>query len=493
MMLSLPQALALLVVIQSTVIFANAQAITRSSATQITAPSGYVADFVSTAASGVAMNNAASVTGTSYQDPGCGWQCLPPVDPVVWRNGVRIVLPSLPAFSGITVRGINSAGWVAGYAGQPETGAHAVVWKPNGTTYVAIDLGLLPGTDVSTAAGIDDQGRVVGYSLTKYFPPTGAPFLWTESGGMVDLSAQGFPNEAPLAISPGGTVALSNRWYRLGDPNSVVTMAEQPRGFYPPGNGAVAINDAGDQARFLAATTSQALGYLFRYHHEGVWQQIGFTGNGHLLPYGIGSINAAQDVTATDHGQGIVAYGPDGLEQGLTSFLPPSYQGAEVTVGGTMNSAGQILSRVMIGRSQRLMRLLPAPSCLSNCMKVNTLQMTGEFIDDPKDPGHCTPDAKDHVVVNLQVTTKANEPLRAVLVRGHFLDDYWMDKPVTGVTDANGMASFVHDGLACVGAVAFLVDSATQITATVSPSLKGMMSLDKTTGILTDYVIPLPK
>jgi hypothetical protein len=492
-MMSARRALVIMAIVLSPAVLANAQAITHSSESQVNALSGYIGEFVSSAASGVAMNNAAQVIGTSYQDPGCGWQCLPPVDTVVWRNGTRIVLPTLPGFSSITVRGINRAGWVAGYAGQPETGAHAVVWKPNGNTYEAIDLGVLPGTDISTAVGIDDVGRVVGYSVTKYFPPTGAPFLWTESGGMVDLSAQGFPNEAPLAISAGGTVALANRWYRLGDPNSVVTMAEQPRGFYPPGNGPAAINDAGDQARFLAATTSQALGYLFRYHHDGVWQQIGFTGNGHLLPYGIGSINAAQDVTATDHGQGIVAYGPDGLEQGLSGFLAPSYQGAEVTVGGTMNSSGQILSKIMIGRSPRLMRLIAAPSCLSNCMKVNALHMTGEFIDDPKDPGNCTPDAKDHVVADLQITTKTNEPLRSMLVKGRFLDDYWMDKPVLGTTDANGMVSFAHDGLACVGAVAFLVDSVTQVTATISPSLKGMMILDKTTGILTDYVIPLPK
>ena len=176
-------------------------------------------------------------------------------------------------------------------------------------------------------------------------------------------------------------------------------MAPQPKGFYPPGSAAAAINDAGDQARFLITTSGEHLGYLFRYHHEGVWQQIGFTGNGPMMyPYSNGSINIspAKDVTATDHPvrEGVVAYGPDGLEQGLTNLLSPAYQGAEVTVGGPMNSAGQILAQVMIGRSPRLMRLVPAQACATVCMKVNTLQITGEFIDDPNDPGHCTPDAQ---------------------------------------------------------------------------------------------------
>ena len=50
-------------------------------------------------------------------------------------------------------------------------------------------------------------------------------------------------------------------------------------------------------------------------------------------------------------------------------------------------------------------------------------------------------------------------------MRGRFLDDYWMNEPVSGITNANGMVSFVHDGLACVGAVAFLADSAIPVIA----------------------------
>jgi probable HAF family extracellular repeat protein len=446
------------------------------------APSTYVADFVSTAAFGASMNDSGDVTGTSYPDPGCGWSCLPTLETVAWRGGSRIVLPSVPGLSGITVRGINGQGWIAGFAGLSGTTTHAVVWKPIGNAYAAIDLGALPGTTISSAAGIDNLGRVVGYSTTQFFPPTGAPFVWTEAGGMVDLSAQGFPNESPLTISPGGTVALTTSWYRLDDPNSRLFLVPPPQGFFPPGGDPTAINDAGDQIRFLASTSSQSLRYLFRYQNSGVWQQLGSLGNGHLLPYGAGSVTSSGDLTATDLGTGIIAYGPNGATQSLAGLLSPAYQGAAVTTGGPINASGQVLAQVMIGNSPRLMRLTPAMSCVAGCIRVNRLQIRGKFINDPNDPGHCTLNAKNRVLVKLLLTDENGAKLSGVSVSGRFLDDYWMNKPVAATSNAQGVATFTHQGLACVGAVAFLVDSAT----------KGPSVLDRTTGVITGSVIPLP-
>lgn len=237
-------------------------------------PSTYVADLVATASFGVAMNGSGNVVGTSYFDPGCGSSCLPPLETVIWKGAKRIVLPSVPGLDGIQVTGINAKNWVTGLAGPPGFTTHAVVWKPNGTTYEAIDLGTLPGTTVSEAIGIDDLGRVIGWSTTRTFPPFASPFMWTEAGGMVDLAAQGYPDEKPIAISPGGTVLTSGFWYRLGDPGSAIAMPPPPPGFYPAGTGPAAINDAGDQARFLASTSTQSLRYLFRLHHDGTWQQL---------------------------------------------------------------------------------------------------------------------------------------------------------------------------------------------------------------------------
>jgi len=434
----------------------------------------YAVDFVSTAATGHAMNDAGDVTGTSYPDPGCGSQCLPPLETVVWKGGARIVLPEVPGLTGITVRSINAQGWVAGFAGFPGTVTHAVVWKPNDNGYEAVDLGVLPGTTISDAVGVDDLGRVVGWSTTSNFPPNGAPFLWSEETGMVDLAALGYPDDRPLAISRGGAVATQFSWYRLDDPNSVILMPAAPRGFLIGGD-STAINDEGDQARFLVSTGPENLVYLFRFHHEGLWQQISPNGTGHLATYGVGSINASRDVSATVVGAGVIAYGPEGLAQPLADLLSPAYPGSAITAGGPMNAAGQILARVLIGRSSRLVRLVAAAPCAANCTQVATLEMKG------KGPAYCD-QGKAHAGARITVTNEAGNALPDVRVTGHFLDDYWLDQIVTGQTNAQGRVVFRHDGPPCVGAIAFLVTDAA----------KAGRVFDRTVGTLTNYVIPLP-
>jgi probable HAF family extracellular repeat protein len=426
------------------------------------------------------MNDAGAVAGTSYVDNGCGPFCLPPLETVVWRAGLRIVLPAVPGFSSITALSINTQGWVAGFAGDIGLPTHAVVWKPTGATYQAIDLGALPGTTRSTATGIDNSGRVVGWSTTANFPPNGSPFMWTESAGMVDLSAQGFPDAMPLAISPGGAVATQFTWYRLEDPTSVVTMPTAPAG-YLVGGEATAINDTGDQGRFLISTGTANLRYLFRFHHDGTWQRISSSGIKNT-PYGMGSINAARDITATVIGVGVIAYGPTGLAQSLADRLSPAYLDRDITRAGPINGAGQILARVMVGRSVRLMRLAPVTACGAYCMRVSAIQMSGKFVQDPKDPGHCTVNGKayNRVTVTATVTNSAGAKLSGVLLSGRFLDDYWTSTPVSGRTSNGGVVSFVNEGLCGVGAVAFLVDSAKS----------GRRGFDRSVGVLTSWVIP---
>jgi hypothetical protein len=440
----------------------------------------YAVDFVATAARGVAMNDRGDVAGTSYPDTGCGSSCLPPLETVVWKHGVRIVLPGLPGRPAIQAYGMNSGSWVVGSAAPSVPGFddHAVVWKPVGGGYQAIDLGVLPGTTRSVGIGIDDSNRAVGYSTTTGFPPTTKSFLWTEADGLVDLTAAGFP-DTPVAISPGGTVATSDHWYILGDLGSVKALASPPAGFGLQPTPA-AINDEGDQARFLVSSSAENLVYPFRYHHAGTWQQISFAGTGHLATAGVGSITDAGDITATVRGVGVMAPGPDGLAQPLGPMVSPAYGTVDVSLGGPINTKGEILTQVIVGRSQRLVRLVPVSGCASGCVRVTGLEMRGTFIEDPNDPGQCTPNASDHVVAKLTVRDEAGHALRGVKVTGHFLDDYWLDQAVTGRTTPRGRIRFVHDGPACVGAVAFLVTRARMPART----------FDRTTGKLADWVIP---
>jgi chitodextrinase len=452
-------------------------------ATQV--PSMYVADFVATAATGWDINDAGDVVGRAYTDPGCGPFCLPPEEIAVWRGGTRIVLPLVPGYpvSYQFPLFLNNQGRIGGVAGIPGSATHAAVWTPSGAGYTAQDLGVFPGTSSAEVRGLDDQGRMVGWAtLGGAIPTLTVPFMWTQATGMVDLKAQGYPNERPAAMSPGGKVVTWNFWYQLGSPASTQPLPAPPRGFVGAGSNGSAINDAGDQAHFLVSTSSQNLVYPFRLSNGGAWQMISSAGTGHLSRYGMGSINDAQDVSFTVLSTGMSAPGPAGVGQPLAPLLSPAYSGATVGDGGPMNNAGQILTKVMIGRSQRLMKLTPAAFCGSNCLVVSSLLMTGQFVQDPAFPGSCFQGGKmyNNTTAMATITSETGAPLANAQVSGRFLDDYWTDRPVTGTTNASGAVTFTHKGLCGVGAVAFLVDSVTL----------GTRQFDRTRGIVTNWVIP---
>jgi hypothetical protein len=136
----------------------------------------------------------------------------------------------------------------------------------------------------------------------------------------------------------------------------------------------------------------------------------------------------------------------------------------------------------MIGGSFRLMRLVPASPCGANCIRVSQVQMTGRFVQDPAHPGQCAPGGPAHNLVEARITVadESGTRLAGVRVVGRFLDDYWTNAPVSGITDAQGMVRFTHKGLCGVGAVAFLVDHA----------MLNARQFDRTTGVVTNFVIP---
>lgn len=457
---------------------AGAPAAVRSSAVA----SMYVADFISTAASGADMNNAGDVIGTSYLDPGCGPFCLPTQETVVWRNGVRIVLPSVPGLSGIYPGAINSVGQIAGIAGIPGTTTHAVVWTPSGAGYTVQDLGALPGMTTTTSAGIDDQGRVVGWSsIGGAIPSAAAPFLWSPATGMVNLAAQGYPNQIPEAISPGGAVATIGGWYQLGNPASFSPVPPPPAGFFGPSAYSTAINDNGDQARFLITSGSQNLVYLYRLPRGGAWQLLSGVPTGHLSRYGIGSINAALDVTGTVGSIGVIAAGPSGVAQGLLGLISPAYGATALSGGGPMNASGQILASVYFGTSPRLVRLTPAVPCGANCL-IATTTLSSQFVQDPANPGSCFQGGTMYNQSSASVTVadENGAPLANAVVNGRFMDDYWTSHGVTGTTSPTGVVSFSDRGPCGVGSIEFLVEKVTL----------GGRTFDKTRGALVKSVIP---
>lgn len=454
----------------------------------------YALDFVGTAATGWDMNDAGDVVGRSYTDPGCGPFCLPPEENVVWRGGQRIVLPLVAGYetSYQFPLFINNLGLIGGYVGIPGTTTHAAAWIPAELQaqwipqvpgYTVQDLGVLPGMSTAEVRGLDELGRMIGWSkLGGAIPTDAAPFMWSQADGWVNLRTRGYPNEMPAAISPGGRVVTTNSWYQLGDPGSAVLLPSLPRGYVGAGSNGSAINDAGDQAHFLVSINSQNLVYPFRLSNGGTWQMLSTVGTGHMSSYGMGSINAAQDVTFTVGSTGMVAAGPAGLGQALAPLLSPAYVGVTIGGAGSMNATGQMLTQAMIGRSQRLMKMTPVTACGADCIVSSALVMTGQFVQDPKLPGSCIQGGTmyNRSSATVTVTSEAGAPLANVQVSGRFLDDYWTNHPVTGTTNAAGVVSWTYQGPCGVGAIAFLVENA----------VLGTRSFDRTRGTLTSYVIP---
>ena len=441
-------------------------------------PPTYVIDLLSAAALGADMNERGDVIGVRYIDLGCSPFCLPPSESGVWSGGEFTPLPFPPDRPGFYVVGISASGWVVGTA-QSDTDSHAVVWKSVAEGYEVIDLGTLPGSTGSTAVGIDDSNRVVGYSNGPFPEPT-SPFMWTEADGLIDLTDLGFPSDNPRAISPGGTVAYLYGWYQLDVPGVVMENAAPPPGFRPPGY-YVAINDAGDQLRLLLPTSSANINYPFRYTSDGIWQQIWPAGGIDSSPFNVGTVTSSGDITLTISATGLVAPGPDGLAEDLTTKLSPAYGDAEVIGAGPINEKGEILAQVMIGRSARLVRLVAPEPCTVDCTRVSAMVLRARFIDDPADPDQCTENASTRAWVAMRVSDEAGNPLKGVQVTGHFFDDYVMDGLRQGITNDAGVVRFFHQGNPCVGAIAFLVTDA---------ALAGR-KFDRLNGILQKWLIPV--
>jgi len=100
----------------------------------------------------------------------------------VWRDGRRIVLPTLGPTGRYTqswAAVVNARGDVVGDASAARGETHAALWR-NGSPQ---DLGVLPGGDLSEADVVADNGDAAGRSKTA----TGQhAFLWRH-GRLIDL------------------------------------------------------------------------------------------------------------------------------------------------------------------------------------------------------------------------------------------------------------------------------------------------------------------
>lgn len=447
----------------------------------------YAIDFVATASHALTMSRTGEViVGTTTLAPACD-ACPPIFDvPAIWSGGRRQLLAVPEGGSYLAFAGVNAQGWVAGTAMRLDaTGGAGYVWVPraDGSGHDAVPLGTLAGYADAMPAGIDDSNRVIGLARTWFVAQD--PFTWTMADGISSLTALGYPADEPVAVSPGGVVATRTLTYTFGDPGSASAVAPPPDGFY--GNTSTltgAVNDAGMRASFLLSTsgTSSALRYLARYSDAAGWQLLAGP-VASSQPYGIGSVDPAGTITAHLLNNAYLSPGPDGGAQSLSAMVSPAYPDATVSRAGDIADDGSIVGSAMIGRSARLVKLRPVVPCTGSCLRVSALDMTGRMISEPGQPGQCLPGASNDVRARITVVDADGLPVRGATVVGRFLDDYYLDAPVSLRTNRKGQVVARHTGEACVGAIAFLVEDVRKSGA----------SLDRTAGTLTSWVIPQPR
>jgi hypothetical protein len=136
----------------------------------------------------------------------------------VWRNGEYHLLDPLPGFESSVAIAINNSNWITGASilCAPERctdqfALRATLWKPSGTGFAAVDLGLpsIPGED-SVAVGINDRGQISGRSnaIGDVFT-TG--FLWDEGDITVLSPLPGADVAVPGVINERGQVVGFSR------------------------------------------------------------------------------------------------------------------------------------------------------------------------------------------------------------------------------------------------------------------------------------------
>jgi len=438
-------------------------------------PLFYIVDYLATSGEVVDINEAGQVIGERNIDEGCDPNCvIVPSEPGVWDDRGFTPLPMKLDWSWVILEGISNDGWVVGTAYLFDD-IRGIVWKPNGPGYDIVEIGNLPDTEFSTVTGIDDQNRVVGFN-ERWFPAEFKSFVWTEEGGLVDLSTLGFPDSTPMAISNAGTVAYISGWYELDVPGVVHTNTSPPPGWAGPGP-YVAINDFGDQVR-LVTDGHEPVYYPFRYSSTGEWQYLGAAG-AETSTYA-SSITNHLDATYTLTNSGWVAEGLTGEGQDLGERLPASYGDASGYDAGPLNESGQMAARLSIGKAPRVVRLVPAERCLTDCIQVEVARFRSRFVDDPSDPGRCVGTAHTRSLALVSVTDENGSPLAGVEVTGHFLTEYRHDGEVTGTTDASGRLRLTYSSAPCTGAMTFLVSDA---------ELSGS-TFDRTAGLLMQWVLP---
>ncbi len=246
-----------------------------------------------TAGRATGINDAGQITGTVYENG--------VAHGVVWTNGNLVDLGA-----NTSAAAINSSGQVAA------SGSQAFLYAGGAQT----GLGLLGGGTWTLAEGLNDAGAVVGYG------DAGGQirgFVWTSSGGLVELATVGGQSSYGMAINDGGVVA---------------------------------------------GTAANASGYLNAARWQnGAVTDLGTLGGSSSYAWGINSSGEIVGSSWLAGNQITHAYVDiDGVMLDLNSLLSPANSGWVLTAAYGINASGQIVGEGMLNGQPHAFLLTDPPA-----------------------------------------------------------------------------------------------------------------------------------
>ena len=296
-------------------------------------------------------------------------------------SGGMVELPGLPDRPRAVARDINDAGDIVGSANAGGTDlGHAVLWANGGP---AQDLGTLAVGFYSEAWGINNVGQVVGSSHVNGGSFGVHAFLYTQEGGLVDLTPDSDTGYAKDINDAGQVTGYKTafggyhafRWQA----GTFVDLGVLPNFAHSFG---YAINASG----VVTGSSSSASGNserLFRSIEGGGLQDLGGTGE-HNVALGINASGQVVGATGQSNSRAVLHTDAAGLRN-LNTLIDPSL-GWVLLAANDINDAGLIVGygfNNYTGRTHAV-RLQPTDTppvaCSFQCLRSTGIQLSSHRV-----------------------------------------------------------------------------------------------------------------
>jgi hypothetical protein len=238
-----------------------------------------------------------------------------------------VALPVPAGATSVFPTDVNDAGVVVGVA-YTNWNPVAVRWTPAGGGYTVAELPRLPGEPASYATAINNLGQIVGSRSALGYVPTSYGWVYSDTGGLVNLATTYGLWTVPSDINDASQVISGVERLNLNT-GVIENTGAGPSNYQPISS--VAINNSGQMAGYAPQTSiSLNIVSVFRYS-GGVWSYI----DGTSKYTAARSINNLGDVGYSEQGAKLYL---DGLGTfALWSLLDPDEVAAGRAISG--NSA----------------------------------------------------------------------------------------------------------------------------------------------------------